>query len=157
MQKLLAVLAIFTAFGSAARAASTGSITISGVVAQHTDIVVTPLTGYNALDLSTTASDLAVADVREKNNTNLGYKVTLTSQNAGLLKNGTLGSVAYTAKYGTTAVTLSATPQQITSSPVATVPVNVVKQFKVSYAGVDSATMMQGTYSDALTFTISSP
>ncbi len=157
-RKFLVVFALVTATGSiGAHAATTGSITISGTVAQQTSIDVNPLTGYNALDLGTSQTDLAVAEVVEKNNTNLGYKVTLTSQNAGKLKNGTLGQVSYTAKYGSSSVNLSTTPQQITSGAVASSPVNVTKQFKVSYSGVDTSTMMQGTYSDTLTFTISSP
>ena len=142
---------------SAAWAASTGSITISGVVAQHTDIVVASVAGYNALDLSATATDLTVANVTEKNNTTLGYKVTLSSANAGKLKNGTLGYVTYTAKYNATSVALSTTPTNVTTSAAATSIVNVTKPFKISYTGVDTTTLMQGTYSDTLTFTIASP
>ena len=157
MKKYALLLALVALFAATAHAATTGNITISGSVAQQTNITVTPLTGYNNLDLSTTASDLAVADVKEQNNTNLGYKVTLTSQNAGALKNGTLGSMAYSAKYNGSSVSLSSTPVTVTTGPVVTSPVNVTKQFKVSYTGIDPATVMQGTYSDTLTFTISSP
>ncbi len=153
----LSIAVAALAITSASWAASTGSITISGVVPQHTDIIVTPVAGYNALDLATTATDLSVANVTEKNNTALGYKVTLSSANAGALKNGTAGSIAYTAKYNSTSVTLSATPTNITTSPAASSVVNVTKAFKISYTGVDTTTMMQGTYSDTLTFTIASP
>lgn len=135
-------------------AATTGSITISGSIPAATAIVVTPVTGYNALDLTTTAVDTQVATVREINNTPNGYLIKLTSQNAGALKNGTLGNVSYTAKYNASTVTLSSTAQTIVTSPASNSVVNVLKNFTVSYTGQAADTLMQGTYSDTLTFTI---
>lgn len=135
-------------------AALTGSITLQGSVGAATAIVVTPQNNYNALDLATTVSNLNVANVREINNTAAGYKVTLVSANAGKLKNGTLGQVSYTAKYNGNAVTLSASPQQITNQGPQTGVVNVVKAFTINYTGTPAADLMVGTYSDTLTFTI---
>jgi hypothetical protein len=142
-----------TGAGSAI-AATTGQITISGSIPAYTAIVVSPVAGYNSLDLSTTATDKNVATVTEINNTTTGYTVKLASANSGSLKNGSLGSVAYTAKYNGTAVTLSSTAVTVTKQSSQTSVVNANKNFSISYTGVDPTTLMVGTYSDTLTFTI---
>lgn len=151
---LAATLSLFAITGFSA---TSGNITISGNVAAATAIVVTSVAGYNALDLSTTAADLAVANVREINNTLNGYTVTLASANSGSLKNGTLGSVSYTAKYNGVAATLSSTPVTVTTSPASNSVVNVLKGFAISYTGQPAQDLMVGTYSDTLTFTIAAP
>ncbi|MGK5088446.1 fimbrial protein [Bdellovibrionota bacterium FG-2] len=151
------IIASSVAFAVNTQAATTGTITLSGAVAAATAIVVTPAAGYNALDLSTTQSNLNVATVREINNTTLGYTVKVASTNAGLLKNGTLGSVTYTAQYNSSGFTLSATPQTVTTSAPANSIVNVTKPLTVSYTGTAAENLMQGSYSDTLTFTITSP
>jgi hypothetical protein len=140
-------LALITS-AAAASAATTGVLTLQGVVAAATAITVTGAGGFSELDLATSANDLQVASVREINNTTNGYTVSLTSQNAGVLKNGSIGNVNYTAKYNSQAVTLSATPVTVTTSAPST------KGFTISYAGTAAANMMVGTYSDTLTFTI---
>lgn len=152
----LPLLAVSLASASAL-AASSGQITLQGNVAQATNIVVTGQGNYNALDLTTSASDLLVAKVREINNTSAGYTVKLTSTNAGKFKNGVLGQVAYTAKYNGSNVTLSATPQIITTQGTQSGVINVLKEFKISYTGQAAENLMAGTYSDTLTFTIASP
>jgi hypothetical protein len=152
---ILFTIGLVLALSAPAFAGTTGSVTISGVVPAATAIVVTGSTGYNNLDLSTSATNLQVASVVETNNTTNGYTVTLASQNSGALKNGTLGSVAYTAQYNGTAVTLSSSAVSVTTAPAANTVVNATKAFKVSYTGVPAANLMVGTYSDTLTFTIS--
>lgn len=151
---ILIVAGMFGLLVNQSLAATTGNITISGVVSAATAIVVNSVAGYNSLDLSTTASDQAVANVREINNTTNGYTVTLTSQNSGLLKNGTLGSVSYSAKYNGSSVSLSSTPVTITNGAASNSVVNVVKSFQISYTGTAASNLMVGTYSDTLTFTI---
>lgn len=150
---LMAPQALFAP--QAVLAATSGTVTLSGSVPAATAIVVTGVSGYNSLDLSTTASDLAVASIREINNTANGYRVTVASTTGGALKNGTLGSIPYTAKYGGSTVTLSTTPAVVTNTGSTTSVVNVVKSLQVSYSGTDLSTLMQGSYSDTLTFTIS--
>lgn len=153
MKKLLIAL-LTLAFTSSAMAATTGSLTIQGVVPAVVAITVTGQGTYNNLSLSTTAADLLVANVVEQSNDGLGYKVTVASANAGLLKNGTLGQVTYTAKYNATVFTLSTTPVQVTNQGPQTTVVNVTKPLVISYTGVPAVNMMSGTYSDTLTFTI---
>lgn len=152
--KKISALVLGLVCTASAHAVLTGSVTIQGAVGAATAIVVTPQNNYNSLDLATTVSDLTVANVREINNTAAGYTVTLTSANSGQLKNGSLGQIAYTAKYNTAAVTLSSTPQVITTQGAQTGVVNVLKAFAISYTGTPAQDLMVGTYSDTLTFTI---
>lgn len=135
-------------------AATTGSITVTGAIPAATALVVTTVSGYNSLDLTTTATDQQVATVRELNNTTAGYTVSLTSANSGQLTNGTLGAVTYSAKYDGSSVTLSSSPVSITSQGTQTTIVNTVKAFSVSFTGASADTLMVGNYSDVLTFTI---
>lgn len=152
--KYFSLMAVGLLAVSSASAALTGNITIQGAVANAVVINVTATAGYNALDLSATAADLQVASVNEKSNVATGYKVTLASANAGLLKNGTIDSLTYTAKYNGTSVTLSTTAQTVTNTTSGTGLVNVTKPVVISYTGQAPDTMMAGTYSDTLTFTI---
>ena len=154
MKTVITGLTIMMMTTAGAQAALTGSITISGSVPGATAITVTSAAGYNSLDLTASPSDQTVANVREINNTANGYTVTLASTNSGLLKNGTVGQLAYTAKYNGSSVTLSSTPVQITNAAPSNSIVNTVKAFAISYTGVASDTLMAGTYSDTLTFTI---
>lgn len=150
----LGMIAVMSLLSPGVFAATTGSVTLSGTVAASTAIVVTGQNNFNNLDLSTSTTDLTVATVREINNTSNGYTVTMTSQNAGQLKNGAVGQVAYTAKYNGTAATLSAIPQTVTTAGPSGTVVNVLKNFQITYTGQPAGSLMQGTYSDTLTFTI---
>lgn len=155
MKKLSLMLSLVSILAAGqAQAALTGNVTIQGTVAAATAITVTSVTGYNSLDLSSSQTNLLVANIREVNNTAAGYSVTLTSSNAGSLKNGSIGSLAYTATYDDVAVTLSSTPQTVTTGGASTAVVNTVKPFKISYTGTAAENLMQGSYSDTLTFTI---
>lgn len=139
---------------SISEAAVTGTITLAGIVPASTAIIVTPVAPYNNLVLSTAQTNLLVATVNEQNNTTLGYSVTLSSTNAGKLKNGTLGQITYTARYNSTSVTLSVAPIVVTTQGAQSAVVNVIKNFDVSYAATPAISTMAGTYSDTLTFTI---
>lgn len=157
-QKRFALLSTVAATAAAPLyGAVTGSITLSATVPAATAIVVTGTGSYNTLDLSTAATNLAVASIREINNTTGGYTVTAASTNAGKLKNGSAGSVTYTAKYNGSSFTLSSSPVNVTTSPASTSVVNIVKSLQISYAAQPAGSLMAGTYSDTLTFTISAP
>lgn len=139
---------------TSALAATSGNITITGVVAPNTSVTVTPLAPYSALDLTTTQVDLSVANIVEKNNTRNGYTVTASSLNAGKLKTTQGDIINYTAKYGATTFSLTVAPVVVTTSPPSNAVVNVTKALKISYTGIDPDLTMQGTYNDTLTFTI---
>ena len=72
---------LFAKFGVEIRDAATNAImdsdtlTIGGMISPTTAIIATPQSGYNNLDLETTATDLHVVTVREINNTGGGYTV----------------------------------------------------------------------------------
>lgn len=152
MKKTFIILTIL--LSSIAQAATTGSITLQGVVPSVVSVAVTGQGTYNALNLAATQTNLLVANVQEQSNDTLGYKVTVASANAGQLKNGTLGQVTYTAQYNSVTFTLSTTAVQVTNQAAQAVVVNAVKPLTVSYTGVTAVSTMSGTYTDTLTFTV---
>lgn len=137
-----------------AEAATTGTVTISGVIPASTSILVTSQAPYNSLVLSSAQTNLVLAVVNEQNNTPLGYNVTLASANAGKLKNGAIGQIVYTARYNGVAATLSVAPVNVTTQGAQLSIVNINKNFDITYAATPTASVMAGTYSDTLTFTI---
>lgn len=153
IKALLGLLTV-TLSSSLASAQTTGTITLSGSVPAATAIVVTGVGTFNNLDLTTTQSNLQVANVREINNTPNGYTVRMTSANGGLLKNGSIGSLTYTARYNGVAANLNTSPVTVTNASASTSVVNVLKPLTISYTGVSADSLMAGTYSDTLTFTI---
>src|SRR5687768_3215877 len=79
---IIKTVAVLLLAGGSAFAADSGNIVIQGTVAAVNEIVVTPVAGYNTLNLTAGATDQQVATVNEKNNDPDGYTVTLTSLNA---------------------------------------------------------------------------
>lgn len=152
--RILTSIALAALISSEASAALTGNITIQGSVSAATSIIVSSVAGYNSLNLHANQTNLSVANVTEQNNTTAGYTVTLSSANAGKLKNGSLGEINYTARYNGTSVALTVSPVTITTQGAQTSVVNSVKGFDISYTGVAAENLMVGTYSDQLTFTI---
>lgn len=141
-------------FATNSFAATTASVTLSGSVPAATAIVVNPVSPYNNLDLTTTQTNLLVANVREINNTTLGYIVRVSSLNAGALKNGPTNSIAYTAKYNGVTFNLTVAPVTVTTQGTQTSVINIVKPLTISYTGQPSENQFNGSYSDTLTFTI---
>lgn len=139
---------------SAAHAGDIGTITISGTVPTSTSIEVSAVAGSNSLNLTERVVDLLVANVTEQSNSTAGYRVTLASANGGALKNGAQGTFAYSAKYDDNNVNLRTEGQQVSNTGHTTSVVNVTKALTISYTGQPSASLMAGTYSDTLTFTI---
>jgi hypothetical protein len=138
-----------------AMAALSGTLTLSGTVAANTAILVTPQGNYNSLNLFATQTNHVVALVNELNNTAAGYTVTLSSANAGKLVSGAF-EFAYTARYNASSVALTVSPVTITTQGAQSVVVNTNKNFDISYTGAAADTLMAGTYTDTLTFTIAS-
>lgn len=150
MKCLLALFGITTS----ALAATSGIITLQGVVPKVVAVTVTGVPPFNALDLTTTQTNLPVANINEQSNDTNGYTVTAASANDGQLKNGAVGSIAYTARYNAVSFALTVTPVTITTVAGSVAVVNVTKSLTISYTGTPSASNMSGTYSDTLTFTI---
>ncbi len=148
------VIAFVLLISSVCYGATNGAVIIQGIVPKVVSITVAGVAPFNALDLTTTVANLPVANVTEDSNDLAGYTVTLSSANAGSLKNGAAGSMAYTARYNAVVVALTVAPVAITTVASQAAVVNTVKSFTISYTGIPSVSMLSGTYSDALTFTI---
>ena len=151
----LALIALTTT--TAFAASDSGTLVLQGTVLEATEITITPTASATTLDLSASPSDLNVASVNEKTNSVTGYTVTLTSANDGELVN-TPGndSLAYTATYDGAAVSLSSTTPATITNQTTPGAYDVDKDFDISYSGKPAAEMTAGTYTDTLTFTISS-
>lgn len=136
-----------------------GTLTIQGTVVSTVSITVAPLSGYNTLDIVNGVSAQNVANITEKTNDKNGYKVTMTSLNAGasgsslFLKDTAVGAdtVPYSLTYNGVAVTFSSGSSTLTSSASRTVQAGVVKALAVTIA---SSWVNSATYADTLTFTI---
>ena len=154
MKKLALISAILLT--SSSFAATTGTLLLKGNVPVALSITVNANTGVNdALDLSTSQTDLTVATVNEKSNSITGYKITIQSQNSSVLKNGTLDSLAYTLKYDGQAVDLSSGNAVEAKNSATAAVINTSSDVQISYTGKPAAEMVQGDYTDTLTFTIS--
>lgn len=151
MKTYLIVLLVLVS--SSALAATTGTLTLSGIVPAVTSIIITPAGISSALDVSTAQTALNVATVTEDSNATNGYSVTVSSVNAGKLKNGT-NLITYIAKYNAVSFVLQATPVTVTTQGAQTSVISVNKPVTIGYAATPFASVMQGTYSDTLTFTI---
>lgn len=153
MKHVLYALAFLTTLN--VQAASTGTLVLTGVVGAKYDLVVTPNSSASTLNISDGESAKLVATVNEKTNNHTGYKIKMSSANGGLLKNGTIDSVAYTLSYNNaTAVTPSTTAATVKTSTSAALG-GVNSDVKVTFTG--HTTALAGTYSDTLTFSIEAP
>lgn len=152
MKKFFAV-ALLTTMTSSAFAATSGTLLLKGIVPRLVNITVTAETVAANLPLETTQSNTKVATVNEQSNSNTGYKVTVSSANAGKLVHSTVSSssVAYTARYNNSAMNL-ASAQTVTYSSSASVNAN--RNFDISYTGVPHENLIEGNYQDTITFTI---
>lgn len=153
MKKLLLASA-FLALSLPTFADTTGSLVLTGSVLKKMSLLVTAAPAASALNLEASQTDLAVASVNEKSNSNTGYKVTVTSANSGSLKRSGGSEVfTYTMKYNGAAVNLSVANSEVTNVGSAG-SVNANKPVTVSYTGVAAEDMVEGVYSDTVTFTI---
>jgi len=156
MKYILAMTAILSLTSTVSFGAKTGTLLLQGVVAKKVSIDVNPQAIASALDLEVSQTDLKVATVNEKSNSNTGYKVTITSANLGKLKrSGGAEVFSYSLKYGGSNVSLSSASGTVISSASASVA-NVNKDLNISYTGVPAETMVEGSYSDTVTLNIAS-
>jgi hypothetical protein len=161
MKKQIALTLVVLSMASGALAATSGTLTIQGTVASTVSIVVTPVAGYNTLDIEAGLTDQHVADITEKCNNKTGYTVTMTSLNAGGSGNslfladsaGAADTVPYTLSYNSTAVTFNSGSATLTSANAKTAKDGVVKPLAATIA---ASWVNAATYADTLTFTIAS-
>lgn len=159
MKKYLVTISAVLAMVSGSYAQAAATLTISGTVAPINTITIASQTGYNALDLVNGATAKVVGIATETSNDKLGYKVTLSSANAGASTQakltgaivGNTDTVNYSISYGGTAVTLAAGSATVTSVAAHTGAAGVAKNIAVTFAG---GWLTADTYSDTLTLTI---
>ena len=163
MRYLLVVL-----LASSVQAASTGTLTLSGVVAPSFNLTVTPNGSNTNLDIIN-GQTVVVATVTELSNNATGYRILVSSLNAGKLKSGPT-EIAYTASYAGNAYgnppspgssSLLAAPRvnsthtmKLTSGP-SNLPAGTVSNVSVTVPA--SPNTNSGTYSDTVTFEIVAP
>lgn len=152
MKKIL-TLAFASMTLTSAIAATTGSLLLKGSVPRLLDITVTANSTASALPLNTTQTNTLVAVVNEKSNSNTGYKVSISSGNLGKLVHQSVASssINYTLRYNSQSVNL-ATGQTFTYSSAAAANNN--RNVDISYTGVAHDLLIEGDYSDTVTFTI---
>lgn len=153
MNKFL-IATTFSMFSFTSFAATQGTLQLQGTIGQVLSLSVQAVSSVNtSLDLTTTQTDLKVADVTEQSNSNTGYKILAKTTNGGLLKNGSLDQVSYSMKYDGVAVTLAQTDTAVKSISTGGV-YSASSDVEISYTGQSAASLTQGTYSDTVTFTI---
>ncbi len=149
MKTLLFTLSL-TGLSFSAFAGTTATLLLKGQIAQQLNISVSPESSASALNLSTTQANTKVATVQEKSNSDTGYKVTISSQNLGVLKNST-HSFVYALSYDGTPLNLAS---PVVRSYTASAAVTVNKNVNISYTGVPADQLVAGDYTDTITFTI---
>ncbi|MGZ3694946.1 MAG: fimbrial protein [Bdellovibrionota bacterium] len=137
-------------------AASSGTLLLQGTVAPVNDIVVTAVAGVNnALNIVGGQTNLTVANVSETSNDLLGYKIMMSSANAGELRNASDATkkTTYTLAYDTGSATApTTTPTQVKNvSTLAGLTTNA-SAVKVNVTAYPTAPA--GTYSDTVTLAI---
>lgn len=152
MKKIIGLLLAMST--SMAFAATTGNLLLQGTVPALLSIEVTAEALASSLPLDTTQTDSKVATVNEKSNSNTGYKVNISSANAGALVHESVASsfINYTITYDGSAVDL-ANGDEFVYNTSASVDVN--KDIDISYTGVAHENLIEGDYTDTVTFTIS--
>jgi hypothetical protein len=143
---------LLLALSSPLYASNTSTLVLTGIISKKADVgLVSSATSTN-LDLETTQSNLSIGSLTCKSNSDQGYKVTIASLNQGKLVNTVLPNtpIAYVLKVDTTPVNLSSTVMlNFTNKGIS------VKDINISYTGVDAYSTEIGTYSDIVTFTVS--
>lgn len=156
---VLALLSSATVFGQTAQTTDSAELTLSGQVAGRVAISVLGTGDFSNLDLMQDVTNQKVATVTEQSNVSTGYTVTLTSSNfeeGGPRFAGGAGddTLAYSLRYNGADVDFSTNDAVITDENDRLEAVNGVdKDLEVSYQGT-AVNIVEGTYSDTLTFEI---
>lgn len=139
-----------------AHAATSGTLTLQGTIAQSLSISVVPTDSspndgtYSGLDL-TTNTDIEVANVREISNAANGYKVLVSHQ--GKLKHSSDANSIFNYRlvYENSEVNAG---NNIEVANVGGGIYDVNKKIRVRYTGVPASSLKAGTYAETVTFTI---
>lgn len=150
--RLITLIFLFTAI--VAQAATNGQLLVKGTVPSVISIAVTPLAIATTLPLDTTQAQTVVANINESWNTRSGVQISISSANQGQLvhQNNTNSRISYVLRYRNTNLNLSSgTTINVNTSGVQ----NVTNPVAISYTGQTQQFLIQGDYTDVVTFTIS--
>lgn len=150
--KCIVVSAIPIIDGNGSCSAS-DTLVVSGIVQPTCNIQVTALASATQLNITAGENNTKIASVKESTNNANGYKVSLSSLNNGRLVNGAL-NFAYQISYnggGLISPASAATVVKTKSGPLASA---VVEDSDVKITFPAQASALAGTYSDTLTFTL---
>lgn len=151
MKKTFATFS-FILFSLTAFADSSVNLKLVGNVPKKLDISIDNTLA--TLDLSSNKSDYKIATLTEKSNSNNGYKIKISSLNLGKLqRSGGVEKFSYDLKYGTIALDLSSADGASLSNSSYGV-LTTSKDLTISYTGISSDRMVEGSYEDTLTFQI---
>lgn len=153
MKKIISTILLF-ALSAPAFSATSGFFLLQTQVPRKVSISILPYSVASALDLSTTQTNLKVANATAKSNSKTGFKVTFTSANLGNLKRVSGAEVfPYSMKVDGLDVGLS-TAMGTTFLIDQTQPETISRDITISYTGKSAETMVEGTYMDTVTLTI---
>lgn len=150
------IVLVLSLVANQAIAASSGTLIISGTVAPVNDIVITPNLANNT-SLNITGGETAknVASVSETSNDILGYKIMISSVNAGKLKHTVDPTklTAYTISYGGAAYSApTALPVQVKNVSSLSALTTNTSQVLITVTALPAA--LAGSYTDSITLAI---
>ena len=155
-RSLIVALALATAMVPAFALSSTGSLSLSGTVAPVTTITVTPDANATALPVGSATTNLKIATVVELSNSKAGYSVTLSSANGATLKEAAgTDTLAYSLTYGSNPVSFTSGSATLTTST--TRSATAAGSSNILYISFPATFLNADSYTDSLTFTITSP
>jgi hypothetical protein len=155
LKQTIALLAFSTLTVSAAQAASSDSLALSGSVSTVNTIAVTPSGSYGSLNITGGETNATVASVDETSNNLLGYHITMSSSNGGELRNAGDSSkkTTYTISYNSaSAVAPTASAQTVKNVSSLSGLTTNTSPVKINVAPYSAAPA--GTYSDTVTLAI---
>lgn len=138
-----------------AQAASTGTLLIQGTVSLVNDIVITPTANATTLNITGGETSKLVATVAETSNNLTGYKIQMSSVNAGKLIHTVDNTklTPYTVSYnGGSGVSLTTSPQTVKT--VASLSGLATATSNVNTSVTALPTAIAGTYQDTITVSI---
>lgn len=144
------ILGVLLLVSFKAYSATQATLLLKGTVPQLLSVEVTPESTAQNLDLSTSANNVKIAEVREKSNSSTGYKILVKSANGGKLINGS-EEFPYSIRYASSAVNLTSADQEVKNVSTRGV---VDSEVDISYTGVEPELMKEGDYTNTITFTI---
>lgn len=145
-------------FSFGLEAATTAQINLSGSVSVGYDISVSQAGGATSLDIENGENLTNVASVTEITNNPMGYKVSMESQNGGVLVHNSVltSTVDYDITYDGNLLDLDGSSQIARSEAGAALSPGNLSSVSISFVGLGS-NALAGTYSDTLNLEISAP